>query len=101
MIFSENDNLLINIFFGLAFEIIWLIENLNSATNFKNLRPELVEKKEPPIIINIIKTKVRLSGVLSREIPIFETLLDIARNIIPKLISLSIKKKKVKTTKIK
>ena len=61
--------------------MIWLIENLNSATNFKNLRPDLVEKKETPIIINIINIKLRFSGVLSNDIPIFETLLDIARKL--------------------
>ena len=37
--------------------------------------PELVEKKEPPIITKIKKIKERFFGLSSREIPIFETLL--------------------------
>jgi len=53
MIFSENNNLLIYTFLGFALDIISLIENLNSEINFKNLKPELVEKNDPPIIINI------------------------------------------------
>ena len=37
--------------------------------------PELVEKKEPPIITIIKKIKDRLLGELFRENPTFETLL--------------------------
>ena len=42
---------------------------------FINLIPELVEKKDPPIITNIKKIKAKLSGVSFKEIPIFEMLL--------------------------
>ena len=56
---SENNNLLINTFLGLAFEIISLMENLNKETIFKKRKPELVEKKDPPIIINIININDR------------------------------------------
>ena len=38
------------IFFGLLKEIIWFKEYLVSEYIFKNLKPELVEKNEPPII---------------------------------------------------
>jgi len=37
--------------------------------------PELVEKKEPPIIIKIKKIKDRFFGLSSNERPILETLL--------------------------
>ena len=44
--------------------------------SLENLNPELVEKKEPPIIIRIIKIKVRFSGT-SKENPIFDIELQI------------------------
>ena len=47
------------------------------------LRPELVEKKEPPSITSIRKTKTRFLGICSNEIPIFETLLEIETIIYP------------------
>jgi hypothetical protein len=37
--------------------------------------PELVEKKEPPMITKIKKINERFFGLLSSEIPILETLL--------------------------
>ena len=49
----EKINLFINTFFGLLKERIWLIEYLVKEYIFKNLKPELVEKKEPPIITSI------------------------------------------------
>tara|TARA_B110001450_G_scaffold226141_1_gene224747 strand:- start:73 stop:249 length:177 start_codon:yes stop_codon:yes gene_type:complete len=52
-----------------------LIEYLNSEYIFKNLIPELVEKKEPPIITKIKKTKDRLDVLSLKENPILETLL--------------------------
>ena len=52
-----------------------MIENLNKAKSFKNLIPELVEKKEPPIITKIKNKKERSSGDFSNEIPILEILL--------------------------
>ena len=48
--------------------------------NFINLNPELVEKKEPPIITNNKKMKLIFSGILSKENPILETLLDNENN---------------------
>ena len=49
----EKISLFINTFFGLLKERIWLIEYLVKEYIFKNLKPELVEKKDPPIITKI------------------------------------------------
>ena len=57
---SENNNLFINTFLGLALEIISLMENLNKEIIFKKRRPELVEKKDPPIITSKIYIKFKL-----------------------------------------
>ena len=56
---------------GFAWDTSSLIENLKSKKSFENLNPELVEKKEPPIIIRIIKMNVRFWGT-SKENPILE-----------------------------
>ena len=56
---------------GFAWDTSSLIENLKSKKSLENLRPELVEKKEPPIIIRIIKMNVRFWGT-SKENPILE-----------------------------
>tara|TARA_Y100000816_G_C25836057_1_gene437043 strand:- start:38 stop:262 length:225 start_codon:yes stop_codon:yes gene_type:complete len=53
---------------------------------FITLIPELVEKKEPPIMTIIKKINVKLSGVFENEIPIFDTLLVIAKRIVGKLL---------------
>ena len=66
----------------------------------KNLIPELVEKKEPPIIIKIKKIKDKFSGIL-REKPIFEIELQIARKSDEKLSSMLRKRKKKLIRKIK
>ena len=50
----EKISLFINTFFGLLKERIWLIEYLVKEYIFKNLKPELVEKKDPPIITSKI-----------------------------------------------
>ena len=50
----EKNNLYINTFFGRLKERIWLIEYLVKEYIFKNLNPELVEKKEPPTITSKI-----------------------------------------------
>ena len=71
----EKTNLLMNMFFGLLKERIWLREYLVKEYIFKNLKPELVEKKDPPIITNIIYIKFKLVWLISSEIPIFEILL--------------------------
>jgi len=55
--------------------------------------PELVEKKEPPIITNIKKINDKFCELLSREKPMLETLLVMDKNNSAKLSS---KLKKVK-----
>ena len=57
------------------------------SNNLKNLIPELVEKKEPPIIIKIKNINDRSLGT-SIEIPIFDIELQIAKNIVEKLLSI-------------
>ena len=49
----ENNNLFIKTFLGLLKDKIWLNEYFVNEYIFKNLTPELVEKKDPPIITNI------------------------------------------------
>ena len=77
-----------------------LIENLNNNSNLKNLIPELVEKKEPPIIIKIKKMKDKSLGIL-REKPIFEIELQIASKSDEKLSSMFKKRKKKLIRKIR
>ena len=81
--------------------MISFIEKLNKDTSFKKRRPELVEKKDPPIIISIRKINDRYCGVFFKDTPIFEILLDIDKKIIEKFISLSTNKKKTKIRVIK
>jgi len=57
--------------------------------------PELVEKKDPPIITIIKKINDKLTELLSSEIPILETLLVKDSNKLLKLLS---KLRKVKKT---
>tara|TARA_B100000787_G_C16085405_1_gene246409 strand:- start:189 stop:425 length:237 start_codon:yes stop_codon:yes gene_type:complete len=64
-----------------------LIEYLNNEYIFKNLIPELVEKKDPPIITIIKKIKDKFVELLSREKPMFETLLVKDKNKTLKLLS--------------
>ena len=71
----EKTNLFINTFLGLLKERIWLIEYLVKEYIFKNLKPELVEKKDPPITTNKIYIKFKLFWLTLSEIPIFEILL--------------------------
>tara|TARA_B100001027_G_C16080516_1_gene247082 strand:- start:63 stop:230 length:168 start_codon:yes stop_codon:yes gene_type:complete len=49
---------------------------LNNKKSLENLNPELVEKKDPPMIIRIIKIKVRFWGT-SKENPMLEIELQI------------------------
>jgi hypothetical protein len=72
---SKNKCRLTKTFLGLTCEIKSLIENLNKVKIFKNLIPELVEKKDPPIITKIKNKNERPLGDVSNEIPIFEILL--------------------------
>ena len=91
----ENKCLLTKIFFGLLYDSISLIEYLNKEYIFKNLKPELVEKKEPPIITRIKKIKDKFVEFPDSEIPIFETLLVNDKNILLKLLSKFKKTKKI------
>ena len=61
-------------------------EKFNKLKTFITLIPELVEKKEPPIITIIKKINIKLPGVSLNEIPIFEILLDIDTKIVGKLL---------------
>tara|TARA_B100000767_G_C19357756_1_gene366511 strand:- start:324 stop:518 length:195 start_codon:yes stop_codon:yes gene_type:complete len=49
--------------------------------------PELVEKKDPPIITSIRNTKDKFGELSLREKPIFVTLLVIDKNSLLKLLS--------------
>ena len=71
----ENANLFINIFFGRLNESIWFNEYFVKEYILRNLRPELVEKKDPPIITSIKYIKFKLLLLTFREIPIFDMLL--------------------------
>ena len=83
----ENTSLFMNTFFGLLKERIWLIEYLVKEYIFKNLKPELVEKKDPPIITSKIYIKFKLVWLISSEIPIFEILLTRDKKLNMKLAS--------------
>ena len=83
----EKTNLFINTFFGLLKERIWLIEYLVKEYIFKNLKPELVEKKDPPIITSKMYIKCKLTWSTSREIPILEMLLTKDKKLNMKLAS--------------
>ena len=71
----EKTSLFIKTFFGLLKERIWLIEYLVKEYIFKNLKPELVEKKDPPMITSKIYIKFKWVWLTSSDIPIFEILL--------------------------
>tara|TARA_B100000085_G_C18153398_1_gene354336 strand:+ start:220 stop:507 length:288 start_codon:yes stop_codon:yes gene_type:complete len=62
-------------------------EYLSKLNILITLNPELVEKNDPPIITNIRKIKDKFEGILSKEIPRFETLLDKDTKIFRKLFS--------------
>ena len=49
-----------------------------------NLNPELVEKKDPPIITKIRKIKVKWFWLFSKENPIFDILVVIDRRLTEK-----------------
>ena len=83
----EKTSLFIYIFFGLLKDKIWLIEYFVKEYIFKNLKPELVEKKDPPIITSKIYTKFKLVWSMSNEIPIFEILLTKDKKLDVKLVS--------------
>ena len=62
-------------------------ENFSKVNTFITLKPELVEKKEPPSITSKRKTKTRFFGTCSKVNPIFETLLEIETSTFKKLLS--------------
>ena len=66
-----------------------------------NLKPELVEKKEPPIMTKIKKIKLRLEFSVFRENPILEILVAIDRKLFEKLLLKLKNKKKIVTTTIR
>ena len=66
-----------------------------------NLRPELVEKKEPPIITKIKKIKLRFDLSVFIEKPIFEILLDMDRKLFEKSLLKLKNRKKIKITAIR
>jgi len=89
----KKGSLFINKLFGFECETNSLIENLNNKNNLKNLIPELVEKKDPPIIIKIKKIKDKFLGILVEK-PIFDIELQIAKKSDEKLSSILRKRKK-------
>ena len=76
-----DDNLTFEIFKDGNTTGIFQFSSDGMRSHLKNLKPELVEKKDPPTIINNNNIKANFCGVFSREIPTFETLLDIAKKI--------------------
>ena len=66
-----------------------------------NLNPELVEKKEPPIITKIKKIKLKFDLSVFIEKPIFEILLDMDRKLFEKSLLKLKNRKKINTTAIK
>ena len=58
---------------------------MNNKKSLENLSPELVEKKDPPIIIKIKKIKVRFCGT-SKEKPILDIELQIDKKSVEKLL---------------
>tara|TARA_Y100000741_G_C17965898_1_gene441824 strand:- start:249 stop:434 length:186 start_codon:yes stop_codon:yes gene_type:complete len=61
------------------------MENFIRVNIFKNLMPELVEKKDPPIITKIKNKKNKFSGTSDGEKPILVILLTNEKNIVEKL----------------
>ena len=83
------------IWYGLVCERRLFNENLIKLKILITLIPELVEKKDPPITTKIKNINIRLFGVSTKEITIFDILLVMATNIGGKLI-LEFKKKNEK-----
>ncbi|MDC1112307.1 hypothetical protein OAS43_00705 [Candidatus Pelagibacter sp.] len=66
-----------------------------------NLKPELVEKKDPPIITKIKYIKLKFDLLVPIENPILDILLDIDNKFIEKSFLKLKKRKKMETTIIK
>ena len=87
MIIFENNNLFIKTFFGRLNKRIWLSEYFVNEYIFKNLKPEPVEKKEPPIITKIKKIKFKLVWLTSSDNPMLEILLTKDKKLYVKFVS--------------
>ena len=73
------------------------MEYLNNEKILINLKPELVEKKEPPIITKIRYIKIKFDFPESREKPIFDMLVEIDKRLSEKLLLKLKKRKKIVT----
>ena len=81
----NKDTLFKYIWFGLVLDSKLFKEYLNKLKILITLKPELVEKKDPPIITNKRKINDKFDGTFWNEIPKFETLLDNETKIFKKL----------------
>ena len=66
-----------------------------------NLKPELVEKKDPPMITKIKNINVKFFCSKFKEKPIFDTLLAIDKRFLVKSLLKLKKRKKIDITTIK
>ena len=73
---------------------------MNNKKSLENLNPELVEKKDPPIIIRIIKINVRFWGTF-KENPMLEIELQIDKKSREKLLFKLKKMKNITAKKIR
>ena len=96
-----NINLFIKTFFGLLKDKIWFKEYLNKEYILINLKPELVEKNEPPIITNIKNVKIKFGWFEFSEKPILDILLQIDNKLLKKSLLKLKKRKKTEITIIK
>ena len=86
----ENFNFVILTSFGLAWDNNSFLAKINNEYNFTNLNPELVEKKEPPIIVKINKINEIFWYEPFVENPILEILLvKQSRRVLKSLLYLS------------
>ena len=90
-----NEILFKYIWFGFVWESKLFIEYLIKDKTLTTLKPELVEKKDPPIITSIKKINDKLLAESLKEIPKFDTLLVIETSVFKKLLS-KLKKNKDK-----
>ena len=96
-----NNSLFMNTFLGLLKDKIWFIEYLNNEYILINLNPELVEKKDPPIITNIKNIKLKFGWFELSEKPILDILLDTDKKLIEKFVFKLKKRKKIVIITIK
>jgi len=94
-------NLFIKIFFGLLKDKIWFSEYLNNEYILINLNPELVEKKDPPIITKIKNINDKFFSSKSIDKPMLDMLLEIDKKLIKKSLLKLKNKKKIETIIIK